>query len=220
MKPNNASCDVVWLGNGQTFGALAYACLCLLLLSIRSGTIANAQDEDQPEPEVLITVSISPEARVKASPGSASRVLRQGEWTEFTVTIENTAGITSPLVIESEQQMRDEGSGSLREPIEGSGSLREPVESSGSLREPSLDRGAVHDADRRAVHDPERARWMRLDWDAEKPLTGAPKETRRLRIWSRDHGVRSAVLNFNAGQGTQDLGFRSDVLLSFRVLAK
>lgn len=210
MKPNNASCDVVWLGNGQTFGALAYACLCLLLLSLLGGTNANAQDETQPEPEVLITVSISPEARVKASPEKASRVLRQGEWTEFTVTIENTAGITSPLVIESEQQMRDEGSGSLREPIK----------SSGSLREPSLDRGAVHDADRGAVHDHERSRWMRLDWDAEKPLTGAPKETRRLRIWSRDHGVRSAVLNFNAGQGTQDLGFRSDVLLSFRVLAK
>ncbi len=192
MKPSNATCDVVWLGNGQWFGELVCACLCLLLLSLLGGANANAQDEDQPEPEVLITVSISPEARVKASPGSASRVLRQGEWTEFTVTIENTAGITSPLVIESEQQMRDE--------------------SSGSLREPSLVRGAVHDH--------ERSRWMRLDWDAEKPLTGAPKETRRLRIWSRDHGVRSAVLNFNAGQGTQDLGFRSDVLLSFRVLAR
>lgn len=210
MSSSNVSCDVVSLGTGQRFGELSCFGMWLLLSGILGGTNANAQDGDKPEPEVLIAVSISPEARVKASPEGASRVLRQGEWTEFTVTIENTAGITSPLVIESEQLMRGESSGSLREPAEGSGSLREP----------SSDRGAVHDTDRRAVQDTERSRWMRLDWDAEKPLSGALNETRRLRIWSRDQGVRSVVLNFNAGQGTQDLGFRSDVLLSFRVLAK
>lgn len=137
----------------------------------------SVQDDGPSKPEVLIAVSISPEARVKASPESAVRVLRQGEWTEFTVTIENMAGITSPLEIDSEQLMQDESETS-------------------------------------------RARWMRIEWDGEKPLSGALNETRRLRIWSRDHGVRSAVLNFNAGQGTQDLGFRSDVMLSFRVQKK
>jgi hypothetical protein len=210
MKPNNSSGNFGWLGNGQRVGLLAYVCLWILIFSRYGGKHANAQEDVKPEPEVLVTVSISPEARVKASPGSAARVLRQGEWTEFTVTIENTAGITSPLVIESEQLMRGESRGSLREPTEGSGSLRESTS----------DRGAVHDTDRGAVHDNERSRWMRIEWDAEKPLSGALNETRRLRIWSRDQGVRSVVLNFNAGQGTQDLGFRSDVLLSFRVQAK
>lgn len=142
-----------------------------------SWSSGSVQDDGPSKPEVLIAVSISPEARVKASPESAVRVLRQGEWTEFTVTIENMAGITSPLEIDSEQLMQDESETS-------------------------------------------RARWMRIEWDGEKPLSGALNETRRLRIWSRDHGVRSAVLNFNAGQGTQDLGFRSDVMLSFRVQKK
>lgn len=136
-----------------------------------------AAQDGKATPGVLISVSISPEARVKASPEGSSRVLRQGEWTEFSLTIENMAGITSPLVIESEQLLQDEG-------------------------------------------DQSRSRWLRIEWESSKPLTGALKETRQLRIWSRDQGVRSAVLNFNAGQGTQDLGFRSDVLLSFQVLGK
>lgn len=136
-----------------------------------------AAQQGNAAPEVLISVSISPEARVKASLEGAPRVLRQGEWKEFSVTIENMAGITSPLVIECEQLLKDEA-------------------------------------------DQSRSRWLRIEWESGKPLTGALKETRQLRVWSRDQGIRSAVLNFNAGQGTQDLGFRSDVLLSFQVLGQ
>lgn len=156
MKSNNWSAWLMMFVWSGFFGADLWAC------------------DDPPETEVLISVTISPEARVKASPEAAARVLRQGEWAEFTVTIENTAGITSPLVIECEQLMITES-------------------------------------------DRSRARWLRMEWDADKPLTGALNETRRLRVWSRDQGFRSAILNFNAGQGTQDLGFRSDVLLTFRV---
>lgn len=177
MKPSNAIGGVVRLGNGRRSGSVVDVCLWLSISSLLAGANASAQEDGKRKPEVLIAVSISPEARVKASPESAVRVLQQGEWTEFTVKIENTAGITSPLVIESEQWMHDES-------------------------------------------DRSRSRWMRIEWEGEKPLSGALNETRRLRIWSRDHGVRSAVLNFNAGQGTQDLGFRSDVMLSFRVSKK
>ncbi len=177
MKPSNLFRSFANWGNRLFHGSWAVAGLWLLIGTVMGGDNASAQEDGKRKPEVLIAVSISPEARVKASPESAVRVLQQGEWTEFTVTIENTAGITSPLVIESEQWMQD-------------------------------------------ASDTSRSRWMRIDWDGEKPLSGALNETRRLRIWSRDHGVRSAVLNFNAGQGTQDLGFRSDVMLSFRVSRK
>jgi hypothetical protein len=159
-------------------GLSAQALTCLVLLWANAGApaVAEVPDDDPPKAPVLIAVSISPEARVKASSATAARLLRQGEWTEFTVTVENAAGITAPLVIESQQCLTDDA-------------------------------------------DHSRGRWLRIEWDGKKPLSGSMTETRRLRVWSRDQGVRSAVLNFNAGQGTQDLGFRSDVLLTFRISA-
>ncbi len=122
----------------------------------------------------LITVSISPEARVKADSGDAPRGMTQGKWQDFTVKIENAAGITAPLRVESAQSMS-------------------------------------------GAQDPRRDHWLRMELVPPGPLTGAAEEERTLRLWSRDAGTRVAVLNFDAGQGTQDLGFRSDVLLSFKV---
>lgn len=65
--------------------------------------------------------------------------------------------------------------------------------------------------------DTDRDRWLRLLLEPTGPLTGEVQEMRLLRLYSRDSGIRTALLNVNAGQGTQDLGFRSDVLLSFRI---
>ena len=62
-----------------------------------------------------------------------------------------------------------------------------------------------------------RDRWLKIELDPSGPLTGALNERRSVRLWSRDRGKRAAVLNVNAGQGTQDLGFRSDVLITFDV---
>ena len=135
--------------------------------------IEQARTVQQPAP-VLIQVAISPEARVKATATAGQRDLRQGEWSEFTIVIDNTAGITAPLVVESEQLLTSE-------------------------------------------NDTARDRWLRLEIEPSGPLSGAPRETRSLRLLSRDSGIRTAVLNINAGQGTQDLGFRSDVMLSLRM---
>ena len=66
---------------------------------------------------------------------------------------------------------------------------------------------------------PSRDQWLRMELIPQEPLTGKRSETRKLRLWTDHCGVRSAVLNVNAGQGTQDLGFRSDVLLSFKINA-
>jgi hypothetical protein len=62
-------------------------------------------------------------------------------------------------------------------------------------------------------------RWLDADmFDArplEKKLSGLKLEYRILALYSRDAGKRSAVIEFNAGQGTQDLGFRADLTATF-----
>lgn len=65
--------------------------------------------------------------------------------------------------------------------------------------------------------DTARDRWLKIELQPAGPLTGALHEERTLRLWSRDHGKRAAILHANAGQGTQDLGFRSDVLITFDI---
>ncbi|MDA7882031.1 hypothetical protein N9A94_06960 [Akkermansiaceae bacterium] len=62
-------------------------------------------------------------------------------------------------------------------------------------------------------------RWMDLAIFRGRPLaptlSGASIDYRIIQIYSRDAGRRAAVLAFNVGQGTQDLGFRSDLLINF-----
>lgn len=127
----------------------------------------------KPVAPTLVTVTISPEARVKATATEGPRVLRQNEWREFTLVIDNAAGITAQLKIESDQMMTSQS-------------------------------------------DSARDHWLRLELLPPGPLTGEERENRMVRIFSRDAGLRTAVININAGQGTQDLGFRSDVVLSFK----
>ena len=145
--------------------------LILFLAVLVSSTVMAA------EMKPLFRVIISPEARVRVVCGEVERALIQGVWREFEIEIENTAGITSALQIESENLI-------------------------------------IPDS---AVQD--RNRWLRLELIPVGPLTGKLHEKRKLRLWSSQPGVRSAVLNANAGQGTQDLGFRSDLLLSFKIQA-
>ena len=62
-------------------------------------------------------------------------------------------------------------------------------------------------------------RWIDLEIFRKRPLnptlSGVSVEYRILQIYSRDSGRRSAILNFDVGQGTQDLGFRSELLQNF-----
>jgi len=132
---------------------------------------------EQGRPPILITVTISPESRVKAAAEEIPMELVQGAWKDYSIEIENAAGITGPLVIESEQLLAD-------------------------------------------AQDSSRDRWLQIELQPDRPLSGEYTEIRTLRIKSRDSGIRTAILNFNAGQGTQDLGFRSDVLVTFKVLGK
>ena len=49
-----------------------------------------------------------------------------------------------------------------------------------------------------------------------KDLSGLSLEYRLIQLYSRDAGQREAKLSFNVGQGTQDLGFRSEADVLFR----
>jgi hypothetical protein len=128
----------------------------------------------RPDTPVLILLNISPEARVKATANDIPTHLSKGEWSEYLIEIENNAGITAPLLVESEQSLQ-------------------------------------------SSDDLSRDRWFELLLEPNQPLSGNLIEYRTLKIRSRDAGIRTAILNFNAGQGTQDLGFRSDVLVAFKI---
>ena len=62
-------------------------------------------------------------------------------------------------------------------------------------------------------------RWLDIRMFDKQPmsprLSGLEVEYRILQLFSRDAGKREAKLAFNVGQGTQDLGFRSEVDLLF-----
>ncbi|MDA7518244.1 hypothetical protein N8529_00580, partial [bacterium] len=62
-------------------------------------------------------------------------------------------------------------------------------------------------------------RWLDLAMFRGRPLSptlsGASVDYRVIQLYSRDAGRRAAVLTFDVGQGTQDLGFRSDLLVNF-----
>ena len=62
-------------------------------------------------------------------------------------------------------------------------------------------------------------RWLGLAMHNAQPLTktlsGLALEYRIVQIYSRDAGKRDAKLSFDVGQGTQDLGFRSEINLLF-----
>lgn len=63
----------------------------------------------------LVEVSINPESRVKVDTGQAGSQVRTGEWETYLIKVQNLAGITSPLMIYSEQRIKaDEPSSRLR----------------------------------------------------------------------------------------------------------
>ena len=142
------------------------------------------------DPLVLAFVTINPESRVKASAGISQPTLIQNGWTVFLVKVHNRAGVTAPLEIES--------------------SNAAPVfRRSTNLSKPN------NPFTPKQLRD----RWLSMDTYNKPPLkptlSGLQVEYRVVLLYSRDSGQREATLSFNVGQGTQDLGFRSDVPILF-----
>jgi hypothetical protein len=141
----------------------------------------------------LAEIHINSESRVKVGTGGAKPLLVQSGWSVFLIRVHNEAGITAPLRINSPQNG----------PVY--------IRSSGQH---APDEKRITPAD---VKD----RWLALQIFNKQPLSdklsGLVLEYRVVGIYSRDAGQREAVLTFDAGQGTQDLGFRSSVPILFNI---
>ena len=138
----------------------------------------------------LAIVEINPESRVKVRPGPAKHELVEAGTRVFLVKVINLAGVTARLQAKSPNAR----------PVY--------IQSDGSAEPPK----AISSADLRD-------RWMSLDLYDKDPmserLSGLPLEYRIVEIYSRDRGQRSAEISFDVGQGTQDIGFRNQMVLLF-----
>ncbi len=142
------------------------------------------------DPMCLVVVQINPESRVKVAAGQAKPVLDQRGWTNFLVKVVNEAGVTAPLSCLSPEA----------EPM---------VKQSSSAASPKV---IITPAD-------SKRRWLDLAMLNSQPMTptlsGLMVEYRVLQLYSRDAGQREATLSMHVGQGTQDLGFRSEIPILF-----
>lgn len=149
------------------------------------------------DPHCLAVVTINPESRVSVVEGPAPKELVQQGWRTFLVKVHNEAGITAVLEVGSPQ------AGPAYEL--GKGARQRPQTES------------------RLVTAAESAqRFLDVASFGKQPLkpqlSGLVVEYRIVQLYSRDAGPREATLTFNVGQGTQDLGFRSELPLLFQCL--
>ena len=83
------------------------------------------------------------------------------------------------------------------------------------LRANSPNAAPLHNSPQNKIVD----RWLDIHSFNQQPLTkglsGLELEYRVISLYSRDAGKRDAKISFDVGQGTQDLGFRSEVSLLF-----
>jgi hypothetical protein len=142
---------------------------------------------------VLATVHINPESRVKVEQGAARPELVQGGTRLFLVKVLNEAHVTSALAVQSPNV------GRVYIPSRNTPRAKMELTSSD-------------------VRD----RWAELSIYDKAPmrprLSGLAVEYVILQVFSRDAGQRSAVISFNVGQGTQDIGFRNDTEIVFNAL--
>jgi hypothetical protein len=141
----------------------------------------------------LAIVDINAESRVKVEPGLAKPELVESGTRLFLVKVINRAGVTAPFHVASPN----------------SGNVY--IKSTGNP-EPKIELTPQGAADR----------WAEISVYDKPPmeprLSGLALDYRILQIYSRDSGQRSAKLSFNVGQGSQDIGFRNDILVLFNAL--
>ena len=142
------------------------------------------------DPYCLVGIDINPESRVKVKEGEVEKALMQNGWRTFLVKVHNQAEVTAPLAAESPNAA----------PL---------YQRSSGSPEPKV---TVPESE--IIH-----RFLEIQVYAKPPLkenlSGLKLEYRIVQLYSRDTGKREALLSFNVGQGTQDLGFRNQVPILF-----
>jgi hypothetical protein len=145
------------------------------------------------DPRVLAAVHISPESRVRAEQGAARPELVQGGTRLFLVKVLNDAGVTAPLAVQSPNI--------------------------GRVYISSFNGGMSPEPKKVLTEEHVRERWADISIYTQAPmrprLSGLAIEYVILQVYSRDAGQRSALIGFNVGQGSQDVGFRNDVEILF-----
>lgn len=151
------------------------------------------------DPHVLFAVHINPEARVKVARGPAMAGLQQAGYTPALIKVVNESGGTQRLRIGSPQ------AGPV---YAGMSKLSGERMQQQHLRE-------NENESRRSD------RFLELEMFAAPPmashLSGLEAEYALALIYSHEAGRREATIAFDAGQGTQDLGFRAEVAVLFNV---
>ena len=150
------------------------------------------------DPQVLFVVDINPESRVKAVRGPAKTVLQQAGYTPVIIKVVNRATSIAPLRMTSRQ------AGPPYAGVQRSTMVRE--------RQTHLQ----ENENTRGEH-----RFLEIEMFGGPPMTprlsGLEVEYVIALVFSSEAGKREAVLAFDIGQGTQDLGFRAEVPVLFDV---
>jgi hypothetical protein len=148
--------------------------------------------------QVLFAVHLNPEVRVKVRRGPAPAILQQSGFTPLLVKVVNESTSTLPLRIISPQ------SGPVYAGVAKLSMERERQE---YLRENEN----VNRDDR----------FLQVEMFSAPPMTsnlsGLKVEYALALIYSSEAGQREAIVGFDAGQGTQDLGFRGELPILFTV---
>jgi hypothetical protein len=149
----------------------------------------------------LLDVHINPESRVRVAQGQAKAELLEQGWRTFLVKVRNEAGVTTRLAVESPNALRVWARGAVEWSADGF----------------TLDAIPKQKISERELLD----RWLDLSSYDKPPFTallsGLELEYRIVQLYSRDAGKREATFVVNAGQGTQDLGFRNEAAVLFTV---
>jgi hypothetical protein len=150
------------------------------------------------DPMALFVVEINPELRVKVKRGPGDPVLQQGGYSPIVVKIINDATLARSLHISSSQ----------------AGAIYAGASEGILLRQAQTELGKNQNTNRER-------RFLDVEMFDQSPMTarlsGLNIEYALALIHCSEAGSREATIAFDVGEGTQDLGFRSEIPVLFSV---
>ncbi|MEZ6033989.1 MAG: CehA/McbA family metallohydrolase [Planctomycetaceae bacterium] len=150
------------------------------------------------DPIALFVIEINPELRVKVKRGPGDPVLQQGGYTPVVVKIINDATLARALKISSPQ----------------AGAIYAGASEGILLRQAQTELAQNENTKRER-------RFLDVEMFDQSPMTarlsGLNVEYALALIHCSESGMREATIAFDVGEGTQDLGFRSEIPVLFSV---